>query len=139
MTRKRYVKLLMSHGVSRNRANELAQRTRNKGNYADGYKMWKLVNDLGAPMEAIGETFRRFSETVSRVASAICVAASAFSSALTVAMQEPDPFGGRCHRCGGTGVERQMQSLATFDGPSVRGPDLLGICPRCFGTGREPV
>lgn len=36
-------------------------------------------------------------------------------------------------------IKKKQKRLATFDGPSVRGPDLLGICPRCFGTGREPV
>lgn len=139
MTRKRYIKLLMSHGVSRNQANEMAQETSMMYSYEKGYRMWKLVNDLDSPLKSIGEAASRMTESLGRIVSAIGVAASAFSSALTVAMQQPDLFGGKCHRCGGTGVERQMQSMATFDGPSVQGPDVLNICSRCFGTGREPV
>lgn len=135
MTRKRFVKLLMSQGVSRNRAQELARHTRERGTYKDGYTVWKLQNSL----DPLSGALERATEAISKVVSAFGVACSAFSSILSVAMQEPNPFGGVCRRCGGTGVERRMQLMKTFDGPSVRGPDVLGVCPRCLGTGRELV
>lgn len=44
MTRKRYIKLLVSQGVSRNQANDLARHVFFKyKSYEEGYKMWKLM------------------------------------------------------------------------------------------------
>ena len=140
MTRKRFVKLLMSKGVSRNQANGIAQQYISEGiSYESGYRIWKLSHFLKDPMAQIGEVVNRATVAIQSLVSAIGAAASAFSSVLSVSLQQPSPFGGRCPRCYGTGVERRMQAMATFDGPSIRGPDLLSVCPRCFGTGRDIV
>lgn len=140
MTRKRFVKLLMSKGVSRNRANEIAKQYSREGlSYESGYRIWKLSHFLKDPMAQIVEVVNRAIVAIQSLVSAIGAAASAFSPVLSVSLQQPSPFGGRCPRCDGTGVEHRMQAMATFDGPSVRGPDLLSVCPRCFGTGRDPV
>lgn len=140
MTRKRFVKLLMSQGYSRNGANEIAIASRAiKDSYEEAYRHYTNLNSLSAHVQPLTEALNSLTKAVTKIVSSFGVAASAFSSAFSVAMQEPDPFGGVCHRCGGTGLEKRMQSMATFDGPSVRGPDLFGICPRCFGTGREPI
>ena len=140
MTRKRFVKLLMSKGVSRNQANSIAQQYISEGlSYESGYRIWKVSHSLKDPITQIGEVVNRATAAIQSLASAIGAAASAFSSVLSVSLQQPSPFGGRCPRCDGTGVERRMQAMATFDGPSIRGPDLLSVCPRCFGTGRDPV
>lgn len=140
MTRKRFVKLLMSKGVSRNQANGIAQQYISGGlSYESGYRIWKIANSLKDPMTQIGEVVNRATSAIQNLVSAIGAATSAFSSVLSVSLQQPSLFGGRCPRCDGTGVERRMQAMATFNGPSVRGPDLLSVCPRCFGTGRDPV
>lgn len=139
MTRKRFVKLIMSHGVSRNRAQDLAKYTRSKGPYKEGYETWKMVNNLSDPFSSISEAILKVGEEVSRLASSICAAVNSFSSVITVSMQDPSPLGGKCPRCGGTGVELQMQALAQVGGSSVRGPDMLKVCPRCFGTGKELI
>lgn len=137
MTRKRFVKLLMSQGIGRNGANEFAQFTKDKGSYEKRYKAWKALNDLSNPLSGLGEAIQRATESVTKLVDSICAATRSFSSTLSVALQEPSPFGDVCPRCGGTGVEKRMQAMAQIGGPSVRGPDLFGICPQCFGTGRR--
>ena len=140
MTRKRFVKLLMSKGVSRNQANGIAKQYSREGlSYESGYRIWKISRSLKDPMTQIGEVVNRAIAAMQSLVSAMGAAASACSSVLSVSLQQPSPFGGRCPRCDGTGVERRAQAMATFDGPSIRGPDLLCVCPRCFGTGRDPV
>lgn len=141
MTRKRFVKLLMAQGISRNAANEIAwNRHLCKGGYAEAYEAWNSVHGLSCVLNSsISEMVDKATNAVETLVKAIGASVSAFSSVLTVSLQNPSPFGGVCRRCGGTGVERQMQALAQIGGPSVRGPDLLSICPRCLGTGRELV
>lgn len=137
MTRKRFIKTLMSKGVSRNKAQVQAQYARARGSYAKGYEAWKRVNSLSEALDGLSEGVRDLAKGLSVLCSAFGVAVSAFSSAFSVALQDPSPFGDTCLRCGGTGTVPQMQSMAQFDGPSVRGPDRMTICPRCLGTGRN--
>lgn len=40
-----------------------------------------------------------------------------------------------CARCGGLGVVPAMQSMATYDAGSIRGPNTWVKCPRCKGKG----
>lgn len=141
MTRKRFVKLLMSQGVRRNTANSIARNLQTrKGGYKEAYKTWNFIHNSSHILDnSVSEDLKATVRGVSTLVNAICASVRAFSSVLTVSMQKPDVFGGICHRCGGTGVEKQMQALATFEGTSVRGPDKLSICSRCLGTGRELV
>lgn len=136
MTKKRFVKLLMSKGVSRNEANNIAKgMIKTYGNYKSGYRMWKL--STGYRLSDISDALQKATTAIGSIVDALCASVKAFSSALTVSLQNPSPLGGKCRRCGGNGVERQMQSMAQIGGPSVRGPDKLTICSRCLGTGRE--
>lgn len=138
MTRKRFIKLLMSEGVSRNEANSIAKYSINVySNYESGYRMWKL--STGCHLSDITDAFQKAATAIGSIVDAIGASVKAFSSALTVSLQNRDTPGGKCRRCGGHGVERQMQSLAQIGGPSVRGPDKLTVCSRCLGTGRELV
>lgn len=67
MTRKRFVKLMMSHGVSRNRANRLADHVFSKnGSYKEGYKMWSLVNGFSSIAD-----FGKIADAASKAAVAI--------------------------------------------------------------------
>ena len=100
MTRKRFVKLLMSKGVSRNQANGIAQQYISEGlSYESGYRIWKIAHSLKDPMTQIGEVVNRATAAIQSLASAIGAAASAFSSVLSVSLQQPSPFGGRCPVC----------------------------------------
>lgn len=40
-----------------------------------------------------------------------------------------------CSACFGTGKLKAMQSMATYDAGSIRGPDKLVKCTYCNGTG----
>lgn len=109
MTRKRFVKLLMSQGMSRNTANTCAAYvvTSNKS-YEVEYKSYDVAYKLSGAFSSLGSSFRKTIEAISTVCNAIGVAASAFSSVLTVSMQNPETFGGRCPKCGGTGLEARI-------------------------------
>lgn len=137
MTRKRFIKLLMSNGVSRNTAELKAQCTRALESYEDGYEAWSRVDDLSKALDGLTISIGDITQGVSILCSALGAAVTAFSSALSVALQDPIPFGDTCLRCGGAGTVPQMQAMAQFDGPSLRGPDRLTICPQCLGTGRN--
>lgn len=42
-----------------------------------------------------------------------------------------------CPYCFGTGRVKAMQSYATYNGMSIRGPDTTEKCAACNGTGRR--
>lgn len=141
MTRKRFVKLLMAQGISRNMANRIAQNgPLCKGGYAGTYEAWNSVHGLSCMLNSsISETVDKATKAIGALLDVIGTFVSAFSSVLTVPLQNPNLFGRVCSKCGGAGVVRKMQALAQIGGPIIRGPDVIGICPTCFGTGRELV
>jgi len=51
---------------------------------------------------------------------------------IIIDMRPPADF---CTACFGTGKLKAMQSMATFNGGSMRGPDKTVKCPYCNGTG----
>lgn len=138
MTRKRFVKLMMAQGMSRNAANVCALFvvSSNKS-YDSEYKSYAAMQRLSNSVSSLGDSFQKAAQAISAVCNAIGVAASAFSSVLAVAMEAPSAFGGKCSRCDGTGLECHMQSLAQIGGPSLRGPDSIGVCSQCLGAGRS--
>lgn len=132
MTRKRYIKLLMSHGVSRNQAQESAYQVVSTGcSYEKGYKLWKLANSIYNPSDTLSEAVSKLSKEINRVFTAAALAISAFGSTLTAALQEPSPYGGICPRCGGSGMEYVEGSLSDTSPPKYR------VCSQCMGTGKE--
>lgn len=73
MTRKRFVKLMMAAGVSRNEANEMAERAvSGRVSYSKAYSAYtRFPNMVGA--------IRDVAETIRRMAIAMCEATTAFT------------------------------------------------------------
>ena len=88
MTRKRFVKLCMAQGYSRNTANEIAAEYNAKGKtYADGYaefEQCKKLLDMLVP--ALVKTMERVTKTIGKMAQAIGEGVAAFSNAFQAAM-----------------------------------------------------
>lgn len=105
MTRKRYVKLLMAHGVSRNVANLCAQEVVEEGvSYQEDYdaqaKTLGLINSSKEMREimlrwsqSITEAMAEVAATVARMSEALVAGFAAFSEAYNEAMnrkREPE-------------------------------------------------
>jgi hypothetical protein len=78
MTRKRYIKLAMSYGVSRNKANELANNVSRFGTYEDLKQATalyraaeRIVNGAKKAAERVEQFFVALSETVCAAADAL--------------------------------------------------------------------
>ena len=79
MTRKRFIKLLMAQGHSRNEANEFAVNMRELGlTYDAAYRIYFCVPKV---IDIIAEKIREFTETVEKMTKAFCDAADAFGAA----------------------------------------------------------
>lgn len=93
MTRKRFVKLLMADGYSRNQANKIAIDARNCGmEYKTAYKAESAVMaaqlDLkNIDLSAMCDAIRNIVESVQKAASAIVKAAAAFAKTYREAME----------------------------------------------------
>lgn len=84
MTRKRFTKLLMAQGYSRNEANLYATRARVLGHsYETAYY---LINFKS--VHIIGEAVRNAMQTISKIVNAVGAGVTAFSSAYADAMKE---------------------------------------------------
>lgn len=95
MTRKRFIKLLMSQGYDRNKANEIANEARSrKVPYATFYytdAQARLLSSFG--FISIDEARRAFLEaakTMQRIASGFAAGVEAFSRAFSNAMSESE-------------------------------------------------
>lgn len=90
MTRKRFVKLLMAEGYSRNGANEIADKTIEDGfSYAEAYG--HVIRDLQivkAFSGRLADAAQKAAESLGRVARAVCEAASAAVKAFSAAMSQ---------------------------------------------------
>ena len=84
MTRKRFVKLLMAKGYSRNSANGVAEAVRANGKtYVEAYKAVKATVDI---TQIISETVVKLYESIGRIARALSAGFAAFSAAYSSAM-----------------------------------------------------
>ena len=93
MTRKRFIKLLMASGYSRNGAQVIAwEQVENCRSYADAYRAHSSVKRLA---DAIGPelvaALNSATDAIMRFARAVCVGMSAFSEAFSKSMS----MGGR--------------------------------------------
>ena len=90
MTRKRFVKLLMADGYSRNSANSLADDTLKDGySYAEGYgQVTRMLPLVQAMIPAVTDAVRAVAESMGKVVRAVCDAASAAIQAFNAAMNE---------------------------------------------------
>lgn len=91
MTRKRFVKLAMANGYSRNAANNIAKAIPASGkSYAEVYATLEAVKKLEAILTspALSELVEKFAKAVNKMAKAIREGAAAFSSAYSAAMTE---------------------------------------------------
>lgn len=90
MTRKRFVKLAMANGYSRNSANRIAEKVPTSGKtYAEAHKALLAVKELTAAFTpALSEAVERFTQAVSKMAKAFSEGAAAFSKAYSAAMTE---------------------------------------------------
>lgn len=88
MTRKRFVKLLMAEGFSRNGANKIAEDVRKDGlTYAEGYDMViRLLPLIDSLTKSLPEAIRSATEAISKFATAIGEAAGAFVETFKAAM-----------------------------------------------------
>lgn len=93
MTRKRFVKLLMANGYSRNMAQFIAQLEAGLGNsYKEAFGKYKrdgsaaLMNDFLSP--EIYSVINDVAESFGRIARAACAAAEAFVDAFVNALTE---------------------------------------------------
>ena len=85
MTRKRFVKLLMARGYSRNGANDMATLARAKGySYEKTYRLATAIPDL---VDRIAPVIANFAESVKKVAAALAAGFSAFGEAYRAAME----------------------------------------------------
>lgn len=90
MTRKRFVKLCMANGYSRNAANRIAEEISAKGKtYAETYKGIVAINTLS---KWFGREFRdtvdRLSKSFGKLTKALSEGVAAFSKAVSAAMTE---------------------------------------------------
>lgn len=136
MTRKRFIKLLMSQGYSRNTASTMADiAIRNRVSYLDAYLAKDCtVNSLSSALDTLSNVVCQLSKALGVLTSAVSIGIEAGVRAYHEASEST--FEGKCPRCGGTGIEPRMQSMAQIGGPSLRGPDSFSICTQCFGTGK---
>lgn len=90
MTRKRFVKLLMAHGYSRNSANRIADATLKDGySYAEGYdQVTRILPLVKAMTPVVVDAVHTAAEYIGRVARAVCDAASAAIQAFNAVMNE---------------------------------------------------
>ena len=90
MTRKRFVKLLMAEGYSRNSANKIADDLRMDGySYAEGYDhIVRLVPLVQAMIPVVADAARAAAEAIGKIARAACDAATAAIRAFNAAMIE---------------------------------------------------
>lgn len=145
MTRKRYIKLLMSEGADRNRANAMADLVLSrKLSYAEAYpRDVKILRGIDPFLldvwDGLKEAIQPMVEAISQIVESASQAVSAFGSAFSVAMQGPRKSYRTCPKCGGRGVILEMQAMAQIGGMSIRGPDVMKICPACFGTGKQEI
>ena len=92
MTRKRFVKLLMADGHSRNAANILAAKAQNCGlSYSTAYKaesdmQGAIIQFCNTDFTAVCEAVRKLADAAAKVASAIVKAACAFVETYTKEM-----------------------------------------------------
>jgi len=86
MTRKRFVKLMMARGYSRNEANALALVARYKGDsYEKAYRMATIIPDL---VDRLTEAFENVVDTAWRMAKALTAGFAAFGEAFRSAMED---------------------------------------------------
>ena len=90
MTRKRFVKLLMAEGYSRNDANDIADEVLEDGySYAEGYDhIARMLPLVQAMLPAVSDVVHQAVETIGRLAGAVCEAASAAVKAFSAAMSQ---------------------------------------------------
>lgn len=90
MTRKRFVKLAMASGYSRNSANRIAEKVPASGkSYAEVHKALLAVKKLTAAIvPAVSETVQRIIEVFGKMVNAVSEGAAAFSKAFSAAMAE---------------------------------------------------
>lgn len=88
MTRKRFVKLCMANGYSRNAANRIAAKVPDSGkSYAEAYKALLAVKRLSVTLgPALSETMKRATEVIAKMTKAISEGVAAFSKAYSAAM-----------------------------------------------------
>lgn len=97
MTRKRYVKLLMGQGYSRNGANLCAgdvviQGKTYRQDYDARERSIRAAEEFQEAVEAVKRAFAETAKTFSRIAVAICEGADAFMKAYQAAMaKEKEP------------------------------------------------
>lgn len=90
MTRKRFVKLAMANGYSRNSANRIAGAVVADGKtYAEVYKALLAFKKLTATITpALSEAVERFTKAASKIATSLGKAAAAFTKAFQDSMAE---------------------------------------------------
>lgn len=90
MTRKRFVKLLMAEGYSRNGANEIADEVLEDGfSYAEGYEyVMRMLTLVQETLQALSDEVHRSVEIIGRFAGAACDAVSAAVKAFSAAMSQ---------------------------------------------------
>ena len=88
MTRKRFVKLCMANGYSRNSANRIAEGVRAKGRtYAEGAAAVRALKKLEVSLSpALAETIERATKAINKMAKAVSAGVAAFSKAYRSAM-----------------------------------------------------
>lgn len=85
MTRKRFVKRLMSHGISRNRANSVAKQVIGAGqSYEDGI-FTAIVQEYGVSEETVVAIAKEIITVSAKVAEAIANALVVVAEAITAA------------------------------------------------------
>lgn len=90
MTRKRFIKLLMAEGYSRNSANNIAGDVLKDGrSYAEAYdqitRLLPLMQAMAAP---IADAVKKMTEAIGRVTRAVAEAVSAAAEAFSAAMSQ---------------------------------------------------
>lgn len=90
MTRKRFVKLLMAEGYSRNGANEIAEEVLADGfTYAEGYDhVTRMLPLVKAMVDTFADAVKKATDAITRIAVAAAEAAKAFVDAFHAAMAQ---------------------------------------------------
>lgn len=84
MTRKRFVKLMMSKGYSRNEATETAKLVQGDGSYAETYAAICVIKSI----PDIQQTIERFVDTTVRMMNAFADGVAAFTQAFRDSMNK---------------------------------------------------
>ena len=138
MTRKRFIKLLMADGYSRNEATEVAELVqKDNGTYAKSYDVIHAMKCFPELAEAINNLTQKWAEAFVRIADAVADGIKAFAQSFNEAMGAIDTMDVfKCPKCQREFTEKDLDEPPSYydDDENEQGQHLWQVpltCPYC--------